>query len=313
MDKFDVWKLELHALRVLVMIHELGTFTAVAERLELNQSTVSYTVDRLRQIFGDELFVRQGRGIAPTARCRELVGQARSLLRLYEDMIEPADFDPLSYEGRFRVSCNPYEECVILPALWQVLRKQAPKAQLSIIRTRSAGDQQLLDGQADLLISPQALSDAGLQKRWLFSDRYVCFCLANSVPASLTWKRYQAASHIRLRYDESWFPLYRDMLRQKGVALETALELPGLSSLAPALAQIEEQAEAAADLVFTAPERLADHLVAGSSGALKQAGAPFECRFDVFLYWPSREQSAPKNRWLRDRIVDLAQQMKKSA
>ncbi len=309
MDKFDVWKLELHALRVLVMIHELGTFTAVAERLDLNQSTVSYTVDRLRQIFGDELFVRQGRGIAPTARCQELVSQARSLLRQYEGMTKPSQFDPASFDGRFVVSCNPYEESVVLPALWALLRRTAPRAQLSVVRTRSLGGQQVLDGQADVLISPQELGDAGLQRRWLFEDRYVCFYLGEQSPGSLSWKRYQRANHIRLRYDESWFPLYRDMLRQKGMELETSLELPGLSSLPAILALCAREQDRGIETIFTAPERLEGSLMGARPLGLHKAPAPFDCRFDVYLYWPSREKTAARSQWLRDLIVTSARNL----
>lgn len=302
MENFDVWKLELHALRVLVTVYDTGSFTAAAERLDLNQSTVSYTMERLRRVFGDELFVRQGRGTAPSERCHILVNQARSLLRQYEDMTKPVEFDPASYDGRFVLSCNPYEECVLLPALWAALQAQAPGAQLSVIRTRSQGEQQLMDGLADALVSPQSYMNTGLQKRWLFSDRYVCFVGRPWPKPKLDWASYQQARHIRLRYDESWFPLYRDLLKQRGVTINAALEVPGLSSLPPIL-QSMAGGPVGRETVFTAPERLAPNLGSMQDGRLFQVAAPFSCEFEVSLYWPSRDRESPRSRWLRSLIV----------
>lgn len=305
MENFDVWKLELHALRVLVTVYDTGSFTAAAERLELNQSTVSYTMERLRGVFADELFVRQGRGTAPSERCHILVSQARSLLRQYEDMTKPVAFEPMSFDGRFVLSCNPYEECVLLPALWSAMQEQAPLAQLSVIRTRSQGEQQLMEGLADVLVSPQALTNAGLQKRWLFGDRYVCFVGQPKAKDKLNWASYQNARHIRLRYDESWFPLYSDLLKQRGVRLKAALEVPGLSSLPPILQSLRQKSEGP-EVVFTAPERLASNLGGLYEARLHKVSAPFDCRFDVSLYWPSRDQDSPRSRWLRSLIVQVA-------
>lgn len=305
MENFDVWKLELHALRVLVTVYDTGSFTAAAERMELNQSTISYTMERLRGVFADELFVRQGRGTVPSERCHSLVSQARQLLRQYEDMTKPVAFEPETFDGRFVLSCNPYEECVLLPALWAALQQEAPKARLAVIRTRSQGEQQLMEGLADALVSPQTLTNTGLQKRWLFADRYVCFVGQPKTKGKLTWARYQKAKHIRLRYDESWFPLYRDLLKQRGVWLEAALEVPGLSSLPPIFQSLDRN-EDGLEAVFTAPERLASNLGGLHEPCLHKVSAPFECHFDVALYWPSRDQDSPRSRWLRGLITRLA-------
>ena len=47
-------------LRVLRLVYEYRSFSIAAERLEMNQSAVSYGIDKLRKSFGDPLFVRQG-------------------------------------------------------------------------------------------------------------------------------------------------------------------------------------------------------------------------------------------------------------
>src|SRR5690349_19759651 len=64
---------DIGALRTLVLVYDLRSFSAAAERLNVNQSTISYTVERLRVAFQDPLFVRQGNGVTATEHCAALV------------------------------------------------------------------------------------------------------------------------------------------------------------------------------------------------------------------------------------------------
>jgi len=52
--------LDLNLLLVLDALYEEGTLTRTAQRLRLSQPTVSAALAKLRQVFGDELFIRAG-------------------------------------------------------------------------------------------------------------------------------------------------------------------------------------------------------------------------------------------------------------
>src|SRR5689334_5932332 len=70
---------------LLLVFHELlreKRATTVAERLGLSQSAISHALARLREIFGDPLFVRKPHGLAPTRRALELGPQVEALLQL---------------------------------------------------------------------------------------------------------------------------------------------------------------------------------------------------------------------------------------
>ena len=49
---------DLNQLRTFVVLYELRSVTAAADRLHVTQPTVSYTLRRLRERFSDELFRR---------------------------------------------------------------------------------------------------------------------------------------------------------------------------------------------------------------------------------------------------------------
>lgn len=53
--------------------------------LGMSQPAVSNAVARLKVMFNDELFVRYGRGIQPTARAFQLFGSVRQALQLVQN------------------------------------------------------------------------------------------------------------------------------------------------------------------------------------------------------------------------------------
>ena len=68
-DNKDPTSIDLAALSMLSLVFEKKSFSAAAESLGASQSTVSYTVEKLRKTFNDPLFVRKGEKIVPTLRC----------------------------------------------------------------------------------------------------------------------------------------------------------------------------------------------------------------------------------------------------
>jgi DNA-binding transcriptional LysR family regulator len=59
--------LDLNLLPVLEAIHTERSLTRASERLHITQPAVSNALARLRLHFEDPLFVREGRGVQPTA------------------------------------------------------------------------------------------------------------------------------------------------------------------------------------------------------------------------------------------------------
>src|SRR5690606_15475286 len=66
---------DLAALKTLKLVHELSSLSLAARQLDVDQSSVSYTLKRLRTVFDDPLFVRGKNGIVATDRCEQIVSQ----------------------------------------------------------------------------------------------------------------------------------------------------------------------------------------------------------------------------------------------
>src|SRR5690349_22296365 len=67
-----------------------GSVARAARRLRLSPSAMSRAVARLREVTGDPLLVRSGRGLVPTPRALELREQIGPVLQAAEDVLRPA-------------------------------------------------------------------------------------------------------------------------------------------------------------------------------------------------------------------------------
>ena len=105
----------LNLLAVFAAVMVQGSLSKAAEHLSTNQSTISTALGRLKTQIGQELFVRSGRGVVPTA-------YATSLYRQIQDPIEKlngvfqglGDFDPQQSERRFVMTSPEHVQSILL-------------------------------------------------------------------------------------------------------------------------------------------------------------------------------------------------------
>ena len=284
-------------MRVLVQIHKDGSLSRAAERLGLTQSTLSYTLEKLRTVFNDPLFVRQGRGLVPTHRCDQLIPELTDMLHRFERLTEPEKFDPAASTETVVISCNYYERIVILPGLIRRIRAQAPHIRVRIETADTSGHTQLLNHEADLLMSPLVIEDSGLMTRHLLSERYAClFSGATPPPAAWDMVAYQAAHHIVVDYDTGWSPFYIAHLKGLGIVINPVIKMPSFGGIEVLMRE--------GDFVLTLPSRLAKTF----DTSFVVLNPPFDVQFNIRLYWASDNHLRPLNVWLRQLAIDAAQE-----
>jgi DNA-binding transcriptional LysR family regulator len=79
---------DLDLLRALVMVADCGSFTTASARLHSTQSTVSQKVRRLEELAGHRLLDRGARDVQPTDAGEILLGYARRMLTLNDEILE---------------------------------------------------------------------------------------------------------------------------------------------------------------------------------------------------------------------------------
>ena len=287
------------ALETLRLVHRRKSFTAAAEELDIKQSSVSYTIDRLRKAFADPLFVRQGNGISATERCIEIVEAAEHILGTIEQAALPSHFEPASIEASVTISATYLSRSILMPQFVRELREEAPGISIELITGFTNASDQLLSGRADLALSPVAIDESGIYGKFLFDDPYFCLMDRNNqlVKSDLTPESFAAASHLIIHYGQSWRPIYRNVLQSRGLDMQVTMSTPDPEDVKLFIP--------GTDLVVAMPSRIARQFATG----LHMCPCPVPAVAELNMYWPARLNQSPLHTWLRDKVVRLAAEL----
>lgn len=75
--------MDLNLAKIFVAVYQNGSYTKAAEELNITQPGVSLSIKRFEKELGAQLFVRDGRSIAPTARANQIIEPLESALNLF--------------------------------------------------------------------------------------------------------------------------------------------------------------------------------------------------------------------------------------
>ncbi|RBP49267.1 LysR family transcriptional regulator [Arenicella xantha] len=155
-----------------VLIQEKNV-TRAAERLFVTQPAMSKTLNRLRNLLEDELFVRSSHGLTPTPKTLELERPVNDILsQLTELMVSNQEFDPANTAATISLATLGTSASVGMPAFINKLRQHAPKVMLLSQNIDAKWEDRLRSGSLDFAIVAK--------KR--FSDDFVTHKLMNIKP-----------------------------------------------------------------------------------------------------------------------------------
>ncbi len=111
-------RIDLNLLTVIDAIMAESSLTRAAKRLDKTQSAVSHSLTRLRELTGDPLFERTGRGVRPTPRAQAMAVEVRQALSILQCVVEGrAVFDPVKATRAFLVDIPGGFDWLLAPRL----------------------------------------------------------------------------------------------------------------------------------------------------------------------------------------------------
>ncbi len=291
MSRFDHSDLDGHLLELLLAVYEEQSVTRAAQRLGVTQSAVSHLLDKLREIVGDPLFIRAGRGIVATARAEVLARRARLLLDELRGFVTAGGFDPAGLQATVTLAANDLQRDLLIPPLLQRLRAQAPGLQLRVIASGVPRAELLRDGLCQLAISPRPPDAPDIVQKRLFEDHYAVFYDPAQRSAPRHADDYLAADHVTVLYEPRRQLDLDQLLEARGVQRRFIATVPNFAGVAALLH--------GSDLLATLPSLLRVHLLRG----LAQAPVPLPCpAMPMYLIWHLRHQAEPLHLWLRQQV-----------
>ncbi len=168
-------QLDLNLLRVLAAIYRSGSVTRASQQLALSQPATSNALARLREFFGDELFVRSPRGLHPTRTVQRIVPAVVAHLQALESAVLSAEpFDAATSRAHWRLSLSDLGEILFLPPLTQLLRREAPQCQLTNVAVAAGEVSAALEArEIDLAIGILRPGHRGIASETLLRERFV--------------------------------------------------------------------------------------------------------------------------------------------
>lgn len=152
--------LDLTALRAFATVAEVGGVTRAAGLLHLTQSAVSMQVKRLEEALGRDLFDRAGRGVTLTADGEQLLGYARRMLNINDEVW--TRFTDSAFEGEIVLGV-PND--VVYPALPPVLQRfhaEYPRMKVTLVSSYTRRLKEMFDrGDCDVILTTEREVDAG--------------------------------------------------------------------------------------------------------------------------------------------------------
>jgi DNA-binding transcriptional LysR family regulator len=296
----DIKRIDLNLLAVLDALLDERNVTRAAARLGYTQPTISGMLARLRDVFGDPLFVRTQRGLLPTPRAQALSVPLKQLLVDGQRLIAPGVFDPANAETTFAISSNDYMQHALLVPFVKVLRSEARHIRLAIRPPiiEGLGDA-LAHGQIDLAVTIPEFAMSDLPSRLLYHERYVVAVRAQHPLArrgAMTVERFCQYDHVLVSPTGGSFegPTDQALARLK-LRRRVRYSVPSFL-LMPEILQTD-------DLIALVPSRLLRENVT----RLVVLKPPIEVRgFDVIAVWHARVDKDVAHRWLRRRLVETA-------
>jgi len=296
-DRYD-----LNLLVVFDAVARTGSVTSAASRLCMSQPAVSHALNRLRDVVGDPLFVRNRNALVPTPRAQEMIEPVRGIVEAARGVLRQGDFDAATSERVFRVGGSDYTMMVIAPALAGVLRKEAPRSTLDLVPVGPQTLASLESGEIDCSFWGAAVPAAPYLSRSLFRERFIGVVgrqhpLAEKIShGRLTLDDYLAYPHAVTQFRISVANPVDIALAKLGRSRTVGFASPSFAGNAAAMR--------GTDMVMTIPAGLAPVLV-------DKNFVTFELPLDVTnhpysLIWHRRSDADPACRWLREMAVAAA-------
>lgn len=287
---------DLGLLMIFDAIMTEGSITRAADRLALTQPAVSNAVGRMRTIWKDELFVKEGRSIQPTLFAQNLWSQIRDPIQVLNDAVEPNEFDPATSTRTFKLAVPNAVVDIAWKPLREIIEAEAPNINIHAVPyTIVNGEQVLNDAEVDLMIGTGNLNSAVIHGQYLFTPEYVCIMRQGHplAKANMTIDEFVDAAHLLVSLSGDVMGVTDQILAQQGKKRRIAMSVNHFSVM-PSLVQ-------SSDLIAVVPPTTVEEAIFSRQVAVVKPPIPIPGP-QVNSYWHKRQEKDGGLMWLREHV-----------
>ena len=295
----QIRKADLNLLVYLFVLMEERSISRAAKRMGLSQPSVSRALQRLRELFKDELLTRTPKGYEPTARGQSLLDEMAVLLPHVDRLITGHTFDPTRTHVSFRICATDNATQLYGP----VLCREMLAWKISITFQPWSDDRfaELDRNRLDLVLDAKmGAAPEHLHSEVLFEDRFVCLAARDSpLPEHLSLEQYLAQHHIAVNVLHGRQTLPELALAAVGEQRKCSVSVPYFTV---AMKLVEST-----PFLVTVPCRLAQAYADRNKVRLITPPAELGSTYSYMMYWHPRRDGDPQHRWLRETMKEASQ------
>lgn len=293
--------IDLNLLRIFDALWQKQHVGRAAASLGLSQPAFSYSLKRLREQFGDQLFIRTRTGMQPTAEAERLAPTISGILeQVRGELLSVQPFDPASSTRTFTLSMSDLGEMVFLPKLLNRLSQIGPGVNIRTF-AGAPGDLMLAmeNGELDLMMGyfPDTRGSDVFQQR-LFSHGFVCLARAGhpGVAEGMSMEAFLALPHAAIHAEGRSQEIVEQYFKEHGLQRRLLLQTHRFLSIPFVVA--------ATDMVVTIPEAVGEMF--SQLAGIRTFRPPMTLpSFDIKQYWHRRRHNDVANKWLRGVTQEL--------
>jgi len=288
--------LDLNLLKVFVAVYRHQSITLAAEEMGMTQPGVSGLLKRLHQQVGSQLFVRSGRGIAPTHHAHELIRHVEPALIQITNALESLNGFSTHHPHKFVVYTSEPVMLMLLPEI--EADKTLGNVSIELQPTHS-NEERLVHGlnqhQADLAIEFTDHATNTFFTEPLFNDK-ICVIARKDHPRvsqSISREQFYKEKHItlKLRREDAYLADFftEESLHERTVAAEC-------TSLVSQMSMVSTS-DCIATMTASIAKLFADKL---DIQVLKTPFTDIPIQYRLMAH--NRVRKSPSNIWLRNKL-----------
>jgi DNA-binding transcriptional LysR family regulator len=294
--------LDLNLLVALDALLREANVSRAAMRIGLSQPATSHALQRLRDLIGDPLLVRNGSHMELTPRAQGLRRPLAQALDQVRSLFVPDEFDAASSERQFRLMMPDLAVELLMPPLMEKITRVAPNVRIDVVPWRGPAIFTAEFARTIDLVISIGNAFSGFHRQRLISIAMRLRCAA-AIPAGAKLKKrdtFLNARHVAVIIRGQNEDLIDGWLRTKGLERKIALVVPGYIEALHVAART--------DLVAFVPQRLIRAL--SKQLSLVSVTPPLDPGTDEqFMFYPTRAQMDPGSIWLRKLMLETGREL----
>lgn len=290
-------RLDLNLLAIFDAIMSEGSLTKAGQRLGMTQSAVSHALARLRDLTGDPLFDRTGRGMRPTPAAVAMQANVATALDLLRKSVRtPGNaFCPSSDSRVFKIDIPAGVDTIVAPAL---LRHSENPDRLRFFisngRARALVSE-LRYGQSLLALDYEPPEDVGLRSEVVFDEPLVLVTrrahsrVSNGIDAD----GLLALTFVGLSFGPHEVSPLSERMAAIGLPRQLGISVPSLATV-PALVECT-------DMVALLPRRFAQHYAQWHALDVHELALELPA-MPIYMVWHESFEPDQAHAWLREQV-----------